>query len=255
MQLLGDGEGGSRPNLACSVAESALLGARLAFFDLQQVPLAERCFEIAATAVRESGDHALAAAVLAHRSFVPGFAGDGAAAHSLLDVAMSHARYDAGPLLRAWLHCVRSEVSARTATPERSLRHARQAEDSLSSRGTDLEWLDFFEPARPAGFLGYSLLVAGRTEEAAANLDDALARLDDRAGKQRSVVLVDLAAAHAGTDAEHGADLAGQAFDQLEREPYGTAYGRIPAVRRVLDGTPHARMVDERVRMLPAVAS
>lgn len=53
-------------------------------------------------------------------------------------------------------------------------------------------------------------------------------QLDDRAGKQRSVVLLDLAAAHAATDAEHGMDFAMQAFDQLEREPYGTAYGRIP---------------------------
>jgi hypothetical protein len=39
------------------------------------VALAERCFEIATTALRESGDHALAAAVYAHWSFVPGFAG------------------------------------------------------------------------------------------------------------------------------------------------------------------------------------
>lgn len=255
VQLLGDGDGGLRPNLACSVAESALLGARLAFFDLQQVPLAERCFEIAATAVRESGDHALAAAVLAHRSFVPGFVGDGAAAQSLLDAATGHARYDAGPLLRAWLHCVRSEVSARSGAAEHSVRHARQAEDSLSSRGADPEWLDFFGPARLDGFLGYSLLVAGRTEEAAGSLDNALGQLDDRAGKQRSVILLDLAAAHAVTDAERGADLAGQALDRLEREPYGTAYDRIPAVRRVLEGTPHAHVLDERVRMLPAVAN
>jgi hypothetical protein len=115
--------------------------------------------------------------------------------------------------------------------------------------------LDFFDPARLAGFLGYSLLVAGRTGEAAENLDRALAQLDDRAGKQRSVVLLDLATAHAMTDAEYGMELAGQAFDRLERQPYGTAYGRIPAVRRALEGTPQARLVDERVLMLPAVAS
>ncbi|MGH3839193.1 MAG: hypothetical protein ACRDSF_26375, partial [Pseudonocardiaceae bacterium] len=197
IQLLGDGEGEVRQRMAGSLAESALLGARLAFFDLRQVALAEKCFEIATTAMRESGDHALAAVVYAHWSFVPGFAGDGAAAQPLLDAAAGHARYAAGPLLRSWLHCVHSEVSARTGAPAQSLRHARQAEDSLSTRGDDPEWLDFFDPARLAGFLGYSQLIAGRTADAVVSLHCALEQLDDRAGKQRSVVLLDLAVAHA----------------------------------------------------------
>ncbi len=192
VRLLKAGKGDVRRWLAGSLAESALLGARLAFFDLRRVALAERCFEIATTAMRESGDHALTAAVYAHWSFVPGFAGDRAAAQTLLDAAAGHARYAPGPLLRSWLHCVHSEVSARTGAPAQSVRHARQAEDSL-----------------------------------------------------------DLAAAHARGDAEHGMDFAAQAFEQLEREPYGTAYGRIPAVRHALVGTPQARLLDERIRSLP----
>lgn len=66
------------------------------------------------------------------------------------------------------------------------------------------------------------------------------------------MVLLDLPAAHAVTDAEHGMDFAAQAFDQLEREPYSTAYGRIPAVRSALEGTPQACVLDERMRSLPA---
>ncbi|MGH3915325.1 MAG: hypothetical protein ACRDTC_18245, partial [Pseudonocardiaceae bacterium] len=219
---------------------------------LRQVALAEWCFDIATTAARESGDHALAAAVYAHRSFVPGFAGAGAAAQQLLDAAAGHARYGGGPLLRSWLHCVHSEVSARTGAPAQSVRHARQAEDSLSTHGEDPEWLDFFDPARLASFLGYSQLVAGRAADAVMSLDLALDQLDDRAGKQRCVVLLDLAAAHAATDAEHAMALALQALEQLERQSYGTAYGRIPALRRTLEGTPQARVLDERVRSLPA---
>lgn len=145
-----------------------------------------------------------------------------------------------------------SEVSARTGTPAQTVRHARQAEDSLSTRGEDPEWLDFFDAARLTGFLGYSELVAGRPADAVISLHRALDQLDDRAGKQRSVVLLDLAAAHAVTDAEHGMDFAAQAFDQLKLEPYGTAYGRIPAVRRALEGTPQARLLEERIRALPA---
>ncbi|MGH3979172.1 MAG: helix-turn-helix domain-containing protein, partial [Pseudonocardiaceae bacterium] len=121
VELLSGGDGQHRHVLAGAVAESALLGARLAFFDLQQPSLAERCFEIATIAVRESGDHALAVAVTAHRSFVPGFAGDRTAARPLLDAARAHARYAEGPLLRSWLHCVQAEVSARTGDAEQSV--------------------------------------------------------------------------------------------------------------------------------------
>jgi hypothetical protein len=94
------------------------------------------------------------------------------------------------------------------------------------------EWFDFFDPARLAGFLGFSQLVAGRAADAVVTVHRALEQLDDQPGKQRSVVLLDLAAAHATTDAEHGMDLAAQAFDQLEQGPYGTAHGRISALRR-----------------------
>lgn len=138
VELLSGG-GEKRHVLACAVAESALLGARLAFFDLRQLPLAERCFEVATTAVRESGDHALAAAVIAHRSFVPGFAGDRATARPLLDAARGHARYAGAPLLRSWLHCVHAEVSARTGDTEQSVRHARQVDLATAHASTDPE--------------------------------------------------------------------------------------------------------------------
>ncbi len=91
--------------------------------------------------------------------------------------------------------------------------------------------------------------------DAQASLQQALEQLDERAGRQRTVVLFDLAAAHAAADPAHGMTLAGQALDLLEHEPYGAAYGRIPEVRQALDGTPQAQMLDERVRALPAAIS
>ncbi|MGH4017656.1 MAG: hypothetical protein ACRDT0_00105, partial [Pseudonocardiaceae bacterium] len=133
-------------------------------------------------------------------------------------------------------------------------RHARQAEDSLTTAGADPDWLDFFDPARLAGFSGYSQLVAGRAREAASSLERALAQLDDRAGKQRSVVLLDLATSYAPTDPEYAMALAEQAFDQLEHQPYVTAHDRIPALRRALEGTPQARVFDERARAFPTIA-
>ncbi len=86
-------------------------------------------------------------------------------------------------------------------------------------------------------------------------MECALAQLDHRAGKQRSVVLLDLAIAQAAVDPEHGMAFAEQAFDHLEREPYVTAHDRIPALRRALDGTAQQRAVDQRTRALPTVGA
>ncbi len=148
-----------------------------------------------------------------------------------------------------------AEVSARTGEVDLSVQHTRQAEDSRSTSGEDPEWLDFFDPARLASFLGYSQLVAGRAADAQASLQQALEQLDERAGKQRTVVLLDLATAHATADPAHGLTLAGRALDLLEHDPYGAAYGRIAEVRQALDGTPQAQLLDERVRALPAAMS
>ena len=65
-------------------------------------------------------------------------------------------------------------MSARTGAPAQSVRHARQAEDSLSTRGEDPEWFVFFDPTRLAGFLGYSQLVTGQTADAIVSLGRAL---------------------------------------------------------------------------------
>ncbi|OLT45215.1 hypothetical protein BJF85_02185 [Saccharomonospora sp. CUA-673] len=242
--------------LAAAVAETALLAARIAFFDLGNPAVATRCFEQAESTVDYAGDHALAAAIAAHRAFVPGFAGDGVAAQRHLDVAQAHARFGGGPNLRAWLHCVTAEVHARTGQGESSRERIRQAEHALGTNGTDPEWLDFFSPARLASFAGNAELLAGRHEAAARWLDRSLAELDPQADKQRAVVLLDLAAAHAPTDAEHAASFAHRACDMLSDRPYGAAVERIPAVQQALAGTPAGVELVERTRALrlPAVA-
>jgi hypothetical protein len=254
--IRGGGTEQVRVRLAGSLARAALLAARLAFFDLQQADLASRCFRICGDAVREAQDHALAAVILAHRAFVPGFAGAATEALPLLDAARAHTRQQTGPLLRSWLHCVHSEISARTGQYELSVRQARQAEDSLTTTGDDPLWMDFYDASRLDGFLGYSQLVAGRTDDALASLNRSLERLDPRAGKQRSVVLLDLATAYATADPDHGLAVATDALDLLGSEPYAAAVGRLPELRRVLSRTGHHHTLDERIAELrpPTVA-
>lgn len=240
-----------RGHLAAALAESALLTARLAFFDLGQVAVAQRCFDTAREATEQSGDHALAAAVFAHMSFIPGFSGDRTSATALIQAAHSHARYAPGPRLRSWLHCVASEIAARTGDPEQSVRHARQANDSLATGGADPLWLDFYDASRLDCFTGYSHLVAGNHSEAATSLESALGALDPLATKQRAVVLFDLATAHAQGDAERAAGYARDGIAALELDWYGAAYDRIPALGQALHGTPYAAELSDRVRALP----
>ncbi|TVT52052.1 transcriptional regulator [Amycolatopsis rhizosphaerae] len=237
--------------LAGSVAESALLSARLAFFDLGQPALAVQAFVIAERTAELADDHGLAAAIAAHHAFIPGFAGQESEAHSYLEAAHAHARYAGGPMLRSWLHCVTAEILARTGQAAASRDRIRQAEDSMTTSGSDPDWLDFFTPDRLPGFAGNAALLAGRNSQAVNRLNQALERIGSRAAKQRSVLLLDLAAAHVPDDPDHALELAVQACDLLESEPYVTAYQRIPGVRRALAGAGRDTRLVERARELP----
>ena len=111
--ILRGADSGQRVRIADAVAASALLTARLAFFDLGQVAVADRCFDVALAATREAGDHALAAAVLGHMAFVPAFGQQPDRARTLLAAAFQHTWHGVSPAVRSWLHCVASEVEGR----------------------------------------------------------------------------------------------------------------------------------------------
>jgi len=234
--------------LAAAVSESALLAARLAFFDLAQPDTAIWAFRLAHTAVEVSQDHALIAAVFAHRAFVPGFAGDARPARDLLRAAHAHACYDSGPLLRSWLYCVDAEIMARTGQAEAGLACIRSAEDALTTGGIDPEWLDFFDPSRLAGFAGNALLLAKNHDEAAGRLTQSLDELPSEATKQQAVLLLDLATAQAATDAEQALATAHQACDLLNNDPYATAVQRLQQVQEALGATRYAAELAERAR-------
>ncbi|MEV6444762.1 helix-turn-helix transcriptional regulator [Amycolatopsis sp. NPDC051716] len=250
-----DAEAPQSRQLASAVAESALLASRLLFFDLAQGDAAEQFFQLADDAASTSQDHALAAALLGHRAFVPGFAGQIQPARDYLSAAHAHARYAASPLLRSWLHCVDAEVSARVGQSSASLTRIRSAEDALVTAGTDPKWLDFFDASRLDGFAGNALLLAGRNREAAGRLQSSLDNLAETATKQKAVLLFDLAAAQAPTDAEHAAATVRQACDLVSKAPYNIALQRVPEVRAALSATPYVGELDERVRALTGPAA
>src|SRR5439155_4638615 len=182
--------------LATALAESAMLAGRLAFFDLRQPAVAQRCYETALTASREAGDHALAAGVLGHMSFIPAFAGDTAGSLELVEAAQQHCWYGVPPLARSWLHCAAAEAISRSTDPAGYQRHIDLAASALDSEDFVPEWLDFYDASRLNGFAGYCALAAGDNDCAALRLESALHDLAPVATKQRTVLLADLATAH-----------------------------------------------------------
>jgi hypothetical protein len=108
---------------------------------------------------------------------------------------------------------------------------------------------------RLPGFAGNTDLVAGRYASAVTWLTEALDLLAPQAVKQRAVLLLDLAAAHAFDDPDHAITLALQGCDVLESEWYVTAYQRLPAVRAALEPSGRAAQLTERVRALPLPAA
>jgi hypothetical protein len=257
LYLLRSTAGGARSQLARSVAESALLSGRLAFFDLAELSAAQSFLNAAQALAQEAEDHALAAAILGHIAFGPGFAGDGPSATAALDAAWDHAARAQGPRLQSWLHCVGAEISARTGDSRTALLQARQAEDALTEPGIDPTWLDFYDSSRLAGFTGYVQLLAGDNRAAATTFEGALTALPASAGRPAmgSILLLDLATAYADSEREHALQVAGQAVETLRRDWYATARDRVPALRAALGRTPYLGQLEERLRSLSGLAS
>lgn len=242
----------TRPAFALGLAEAALLTARLAFFDLGQPAVANRCFDVALAATREAGDHALAAAVLGHMAFVPAFGRDPGHARSLVEAALQHTWHGVSPVVRSWLHCVGSEVEARAGSGAASSRHIELAETALTSEEPSPEWLDFYDASRLDSFAGYSALIAGDHSEATARLEQSLATVGSRGGKQQGVILADLASACDDTD--QAANYLDRAIDALEVEWYGAGLSRVREVRQTLGDGRDAARIDQRVVTLVASA-
>jgi hypothetical protein len=233
------------------LAESALLTARLALFDLQQYAVAERCFDVALPATREAGDHGLAAAVLGHAALIAAFGSAPGDARGLLSAALQHTWHGVSPAVRAWLHCVASEAESR-AGAAMVARHEIELAAATTDQFDDApEWLDFFNRARLESFAGYAALSCDDTAEAAGHLDRALDALTDTEGKQRSVVLADLAHAHAD-DAERAADFLTRALDALALDWYPTGFDRVRAVRPILRDSHVGMELDDRIGGLAA---
>ncbi len=261
--LLGETSGIPRRILASALAESLLLLARIEFFDLRQPGAADATLVRALQAAGEADDSLLGAAVLAHSAFVPGWAGRLPVARERMQAARTYARRApavAAEVL-AWLDAVEAECLTRCGDQRAALALLRHAEDVLAVGGDVLppDWFTWFSPVRLRAFRGNTELTAGLVPQARSTLQQVLAELPETDGKQRIVVLGDLAALEAATgDPGAACALLEQALDQLAVTWYATGMDRVRDARRALapwDGSEAVRRVDDRLYSWSATLS
>lgn len=254
LHLLAETTGVARRLLATALAESLLLAGRIEFFDLRQPDEADVTYIRAFQAAGEADDPLLGAAILAHAAFVPGWAQRLDDAAERLRAARTYARRGpASAAFLAWIDAVEAECDTRCGRPKDALRMIAHAEDVLSigSEHQSPEWFTWFSTVRLAAFKGNTQLKAGRYAQAGDTLTAALKALPTDEGKQRTVILGDLAAVEvARKHPEEACAYAQDALDQLAITWYATGMERIRDVRQSLQSwadTDCVRQLDDRL--------
>lgn len=238
VHLLAETHGIARRVLATALAESLLLAGRIEFFDLRQPDNADATYVRALQAAGEADDPLLGAAILAHAAFVPGWSDRRDEAAERLRAARAYARRSpASAEFLAWIDAVEAECDTRCGHPTDGLRAISRAEDALAA-GSDHEspqWFTWFSPVRLAAFKGNTQLKAGRLAQAHDTLTAVLDALPAEEGKQRTVILGDLAAIEvAKQNPEAACTRAEEALDQLAVTWYATGMERVREVRNAL---------------------
>ncbi|MFJ8650076.1 transcriptional regulator [Streptomyces sp. NPDC093546] len=253
--LMAETTGVARITLARALAESSLMAGRIEFFDLQDAGVAADTYVRALQAAGEANDALLGAAILAHTAFIPGWAGERTRAQERMCAARSYARRGrAGAEFRAWLDAVEAECETRCGNPRTALNLLQHAEEVLTAESDadaapTPEWMDWFSPIRLAAFKGNTQIRAGHYTQARTTLLAVLDELPASAGKQRAVVLGDLAAvAAAQRNPEEACEWAMQALGQLSVTWYATGMDRVREVRTALhpwNGHPRVTELDD----------
>ncbi|WP_213010196.1 hypothetical protein [Paractinoplanes toevensis] len=254
LHLLTETNGVARRLLASALAESLLLAGRIEFFDLRKPEEADASFARALQAAGEADDALLGAAILSHAAFIPGWAQRRTEAAERLRAARTYARRgNASADFLAWIEAVEAECDTICGRPSDALRAISHAEEILAASSDHHvpEWFTWFSPARLAAFKGNTQLRAGRYAQARDTLISALAGMLDGEGKQRTVIMADLAAVEVAQDKPEDACLRlHEALDQLATTWYATGMERIREVRHTLQpwaDTDSVREVDDRL--------
>lgn len=252
--LLAETSGIAHRVLATALAESLLLVGRIEFFDMRQPADADATFVRALQAASEVDDVLLGSAILAHAAFVPGWDNRRDEAAERIRAARTYARRGpASAEFLAWLDAVEAECETRCGHPREALRLIQHGESVIAAGNehASREWFQWFSPIRLAAFKGNTQVIAGHLPQARETLLGVLEEMPEEHGKQRVVILGDLAAVEAADGKPQVAcAYAQRALDQLAITWYATGMDRILELRRSLQrwaDEPCVQELDDRL--------
>jgi transcriptional regulator with XRE-family HTH domain len=243
-----------RRQLLCAYGQVGLLAGRVSFFDLHDASAARGFFAGVMDAARELEDRILAAAALGHMSFVPTEERNFDAACEYVRRTRQYAARDEASMVASWASAIESEIWTQANEPGAAVEAVERAGLDAGQATAPLpKWFDFYDQGRLEGFRGYAMLQAGRLDEARLALENGVSRLPADAVKQRSVLLVDLAAAHLHlADLEQACEIASAALTELSRAGYATGASRMRQFRRDVEPWRQHRAVRQLDEQLAA---
>jgi hypothetical protein len=184
-----------RPRLVSLAGETAALAGWLSF-DVNDLASARSLLEVALDAAEEAGDRALAACVLGYRSYM---ASDAVEARGLLVEAQCRVSGVEHPATRSWLAGREAEENAAAGDADASARALDRAENAFAVACPEQErvWTKFFDRPRLDSLAIAMYVRLGQAGPAQAAADAVLATLPADELKKRTIILADVASAHA----------------------------------------------------------
>jgi len=253
VQLLQGSPGSMRQRLTRSAGETAALAGWLSF-ELDDTAATHGYYDAALDAAKQIDDRPLCAWVLGMMSFRPRALGDQRTTLALVRDAQRAGGRSTTATTRAWLAGLEAEAHA-SMGDARATRAALARADSAFTKAepdADPSWIGFFDRGRLDGMKVSSLM---RIEPSAAQAlsREALASLQPSMTKKRSIVLADLASAHARQgEVDEACRLAGLALAIVAQTQSTVGLTRVHELRARLDqwkDTRPVRQLDEQLRV------
>ncbi len=199
-----------RRRLIVASGETAVLGGWMAW-DQGNEAAAEGLYRLAGAAAHEADDPAIAACMLAYKSYAAGARGDARQAQALLQGARERIDRAGLPATNAWLTAREAEELA-NSDPVEALRVMEQSMLSYerSNPASERPWTAFLDENRIASFAMTVNLKCGRIDEARRIAERSL---QSSGSKVQALHVLELAATYLRTgSAEEGMDLAERAL-------------------------------------------
>lgn len=220
----------------CIIASEIAQYVGAIFFDMKDYPSARAYYHVSIEAAQEANDYSLWAVGLGRMSSLPIYSDLPQKALPHLRQAQDLASRNSAVTTRAWLASVEAEAQANLHDELACLRALKQAEHFLGlSAAGDTPHEVRFDYARLLGYKGICHIRLEQPDEALESLSEGAKLIDSASVRQRSIILVDSAAAYVQkTEVEIACEHAIQALTLTDQTKSELVMLRLHDFRRIV---------------------